>query len=62
MKSIEYHHESNRHEIELSKQNALSRNLSIVGVRAAVNEDLNSIALKNFSLIGCHQTNAHISS
>lgn len=60
MKSIESSLELNKHEVELSKQNALSRNLSIIGVPATVNEDLKAIALKIFALIGCQQLNADI--
>lgn len=50
----------NQHDTELTKQNVLSRNLSIMGVPAAENEDLTSIALKIFALVGCHLTNGSI--
>lgn len=43
----------NATDAELSKQNAISRNLSIMGVPPTENEDLTSLALKIFSLVGC---------
>lgn len=60
IKSIETSLKQSNHEAELSKQNVLSRNLSIMGVPPTENEDLKSIALKIFSMIGCQQTTADI--
>lgn len=50
----------NNHDAELVKQNQIARNLSILGVPALPNEDLISIALKIFSLIGGEFTNSDI--
>lgn len=46
MVSIEASLEISKHEAELMKQNAISRNLSVMGIPATANEDLKSIALK----------------
>lgn len=51
--TIEKALERNKYEAELSKQNVISRNLSVMGVPPVINEDLISIALKLFSLVGC---------
>lgn len=45
--------ERNKHEAELAKQNAISRNLTIMGVPPMENEDLGAMAIKIFSLVGC---------
>lgn len=50
---IESSLELGKYETELNKQNALSRNLSIMGVPATENEDLSRTPMKIFSLIGC---------
>lgn len=54
--SIESQLLRNDYEAELNKQNALSRNVSIMGIEATVNEDLTTIALKIFAIIGCEFT------
>ncbi|KAG4067311.1 hypothetical protein HA402_000302 [Bradysia odoriphaga] len=41
------------YEAELLKQNVLSHNLSIMGLPATVDEDLNLLSLKIFQVIGC---------
>lgn len=43
----------NAYDAEFTKQNVISRNLSIMGVPPTENEDLTSLAIKIFSLIGC---------
>lgn len=60
IKSIESSLASNKYENEITKQNVLFRNLSIMGIPAAENENLKSIALSIFSLVGCQLTDADI--
>lgn len=57
---IESSMESNKHDSELTKQNVLARNLSIMGIPLADNEDLTLIALKVFTLVGCELSRADI--
>lgn len=59
--SIESSLELNKHDLELVKQNAISSNLSIMGIPMTENEDLTSIATKLFLLVGCKVTKADIS-
>lgn len=53
LSSIEHSLQHNTYEAELNKQNALSRNLNIMGVPVTDNENLTAITLKIFSLLGC---------
>lgn len=53
IKSVEAALASNNHDSEMVKQNALVRNVSILGIPPLENENLPYIAVKIFSLIGC---------
>lgn len=58
--SIESQLRRNDYEAELNKQNALSLNLSIMGITATNNENITVVALKVFSLIGCELTRTDV--
>lgn len=51
---------SSKYETEINKQNAIARNLSIMGIPPTDNEDLVSIAMSLFSLVGCDLGRADI--
>lgn len=53
--------ERNKHDAELMKQNAISRNLSVMGIPPMENEDLFSITMKISSLVGRDLSRADIS-
>lgn len=60
VKAIEQSMEDNRHEAELTKQNLLSNNLTIIGIPETPNENLRAVAIQLFSLVDCQVTNGDI--
>ncbi len=57
---IESSLEHSKHDNELAKQNIISRNLSIMGIPPIDDEDLVSLSLKLFSLVGCDITRGDV--
>lgn len=51
---------SSKYETEINKQHAIARNLSIMGIPPTDNEDLVSIAMSLFALVGCALARADI--